>query len=60
MSSEVMPDPYKQRLTAIAARLPGAMVEFSPHQRGDLAFQKFMIEAAGYKGRGTIGALPAG
>jgi Putative rhamnosyl transferase len=53
MSSEVMPDPYKQRLTALAARLPGAMVEFSPHQRGDLAFRKFMIEAAGRRGHAT-------
>jgi hypothetical protein len=53
MSSEVMPDRYKERLTALTARLPGAVVEFSHHQRGDLAFHKFMVEAAGHKGRGN-------
>jgi hypothetical protein len=53
MSSEVMPDRFKDRLSAIAAKLPGAVVEFSQHQRGDLAFQKFMIEASGFKGRAT-------
>jgi hypothetical protein len=52
MSSTVMPDPYKERLTALAGRLPGAVVEFSPYTRGDRAFQKFMVEASGYKGRG--------
>ena len=52
MSSTVMPDPYKERLTALARRLPGAVVEFSPYTRGDRAFQKFMVEASGYKGRG--------
>jgi Putative rhamnosyl transferase len=53
MSSELMPDRYKERLAAVAARLPGSVVEFSHHQRGDLAFRKFMAEAAGFKGRGT-------
>lgn len=53
MSSSVMPDRFKQRLAAVAARLPGAVVEFSEHQRGDLAFSKFMAEAAGYKGRAS-------
>lgn len=53
MSSQVMPDRYKERLSAVAARLPGSVVEFSHHQRGDLAFHKFMVEASGYKGRGT-------
>lgn len=53
MSSEVMPDRFKERLTAIAARLPGSVVEFSPHQRGDRAFQKFMVEASGFRGRET-------
>ena len=53
MSSTVMPDRFKERLSTLAARLPGAVVEFSQHQRGDLAFQKFMVEAAGHKGRDT-------
>jgi Putative rhamnosyl transferase len=51
MSSELMPDRYKERLSALAARLPGAVVEYSHHQRGDLAFHKYMVEASGYKGR---------
>lgn len=51
MSSSVMPDRFKERLSALAARLPGAVVEFSGHQRGDYAFNKFMVEAAGYKAR---------
>lgn len=51
MSSEVMPDRFKDRLNALAAKLPGAVVEYSEHTRGDLAFQKFMVEASGYKGR---------
>lgn len=52
MSSQAMPDRFRQRLTALAARLPGAVVEFSHHERGDLAFHKFMVESAGHKGRG--------
>jgi Putative rhamnosyl transferase len=53
MSSSLMPDRYKERLSALAAKLPGAVVEYSHHQRGDLAFHKYMVEAAGYKGRST-------
>ena len=53
MSSEVMPDRFKERLSAVAARLPGAVVEFSHHQRGDLAFHKYMVEASGFKGRAS-------
>lgn len=52
MSSKVMPDRYKQRLDGLAARLPGAVVEYSHHERGDLAFHKYVVEAAGHKGRG--------
>jgi Putative rhamnosyl transferase len=51
MSSSVMPDRFKDRLSTIATRLPGAVVEFSGHQRGDYAFHKFMAQAAGFKGR---------
>ena len=51
MSSSLMPDRYKERLSALASRLPGAVVEYSHHQRGDLAIRKYMVEAAGYKGR---------
>ena len=53
LSSSVMPDRFKNRLLAIAALLPGAVVEFSEHQRGDLAFHRFMVESSGYKGRGS-------
>jgi hypothetical protein len=49
----VMPDRFKERLTAVASLLPGAVVEFSKHQRGDLAFRRFMLEASAPKGRGT-------
>ena len=52
MSSDVMPDRFKERLRAAASHLPGAVVEFSPHRRGDYAFGRFMAEAAGYKLRG--------
>ncbi len=51
MSSTVMPDRYKDRLNAMAAKLPGTVVEYSHHERGDLAFHKYMVEASGYKGR---------
>lgn len=53
MSSSVMPDRFKDRLTAVAARLPNSVVEFSETQRGDLAFHKFIVEAAGFKARET-------
>lgn len=51
MSSSVMPDRFKDRLSALAARLPGSMVEFSEHQHGDKAFRKIMAQAAGFMGR---------
>lgn len=51
LSSSIMPDRYKRRLSALASRLPSAVVEYSHHLRGDLAIRKFMTEAAGYKGR---------
>lgn len=53
MSSEVMPDRYKDRLVAVAGLLPGAVVEFSSHRRSDYAFGRFIAEAAGPKLRGT-------
>lgn len=52
MSSDVMPDRYKERLNILAARLPGAVVEYSHHRRGDRAFRSFMIQAAGRNGLG--------
>jgi Putative rhamnosyl transferase len=51
MSSSLMPDRFKDRLSTLAARLPGAVVDFSEYQRGDKAFYKFMAQAAGVKGR---------
>jgi hypothetical protein len=53
MSSDVMPDRFKERLLANAAKLPGAVVEFSAHRRGDYAFGKFIAEAAAPKLRGS-------
>lgn len=51
MSSSVMPDRFKDRLSTLAARLPGAMVEFSEYQRGDKAFRRIMAKAGGAGGR---------
>mgnify|MGYP003461815161 CR=1 FL=1 len=51
MSSTVMPDRFKDRLSALAARLPGSMVEYSPYETGDKAFRKIMAQAAGFLGR---------
>jgi hypothetical protein len=51
MSSDVMPDRFKDRLLGLAARLPGAVVEFSPHRKSDRAFQKFITEASGFRTR---------
>lgn len=51
MSSTVMPDRFKDRLSALAARLPGSMVDYSPYENGDKAFRKIMAQAAGFQGR---------
>jgi hypothetical protein len=53
MSSDVMPDPFKERLSTIAARLPGAEVIFSSQRTGDRAFRKPMLESLGPKSTGT-------
>lgn len=53
MSSSVMPERFKDRLSAIAARLPGAVVDFSTETRGDYAFHRYMLESTGYKGRAS-------
>lgn len=53
MSSDVMPDRFKERLVALASRLPGAVVEFSPTRRGDLAFRKFIADSLAPKMSGT-------
>ncbi len=53
MSSDVMPDRFKDRLVAVAARLPGAIVEFSASRRGDLAFRKFIVESLAPRMSGT-------
>lgn len=51
LSSDVMPDRFKERLTAVAARLPGSVIDFSSHRRSDHAFQKYITEAAGFRTR---------
>ncbi len=53
MSSDVMPDRFKERLVAVAARLPGAIVEFSTTRRGDLAFRRFIGESLAPRMSGT-------
>lgn len=53
LSSDVMPDRFKDRLSRLAERLPGAVVEFSPHRHGGKAFHKFVVEASGFKSRGS-------
>lgn len=53
MSSDVMPDRYKERLVSIATRLPGSVVDFSPFRNSDRAFRKYITEAAGLRGRET-------
>jgi Putative rhamnosyl transferase len=51
MSSSVMPDRFKDRLSTLAARLPGAMLDFSEYQNGDKAFRAVMAQSAGFQGR---------
>jgi hypothetical protein len=53
MSSDVMPDRFKERLVILAARLPGAVVEFSASRRGDLAFRRFIAESLAPRMSGT-------
>jgi Putative rhamnosyl transferase len=53
LTSDVMPDRFKERLSAVAARLPGAVVEYSAQRRGDLALRKHMVDAAAPKLQGT-------
>lgn len=53
MSSEVMPDRFKDRLFQVAARLPGALVDFSPWTRGDRAFRQHMLAPLGPDRTGT-------
>jgi len=53
MASDVMPDRFKDRLRAVTADLPDAVVDFSPYRRGDKAFRSHM--AASF-GPGQLGA----
>jgi Putative rhamnosyl transferase len=53
LTSDVMPQRFADRLVALAARLPGAIVEFSTVRRGDYALRKIMNAAAGPTGRGN-------
>jgi Putative rhamnosyl transferase len=53
LTSDVMPDRFKARLSALAARLPGAVVDYSPHRRGDLALRQHMVGAAAPRQLGT-------
>lgn len=53
MSSDVMPDRFKARLSAILADFPNAAIDFSPHQRGDKAFRSHMLDSFGPNRTGT-------
>ena len=53
MSSDVMPDRFKDRLSRLAARLPGAELIFSDHGRGDRAFAGAMNASLGPNRTGT-------
>lgn len=53
MSSEVMPDRFKDRLLRVASRLHGAVVDFSGWTRGDRAFKPHMLAALGPDRAGT-------
>jgi Putative rhamnosyl transferase len=52
LSSDVMPDRFKERLSKVTTRLPGAVVEYSPHRRGDTALHKYMVAASEPRLRG--------
>jgi Putative rhamnosyl transferase len=53
MSSDVMPDQYKDRLLQLAERLPDAIVDFSPNRRSLFAYKKHML---GLLGPGLAGS----
>ncbi len=53
MSSDVMPDPYKERLWHIAARLPQAKIVYSRYRKSMLSYKKHMDDALGPDMTGT-------
>lgn len=53
MSSSLMPDRFKDRLNAIMAPFPNAVVDYSVYQRGDKAFRDHMLGSLGPGRNGT-------
>jgi Putative rhamnosyl transferase len=53
MSSDVMPEPFKERLRAVTANLPGITLDFSAWRTGDRAFRRHMLDSLGYRHSGT-------
>ncbi len=53
MSSEIMPDAFKERLWLVASRLPQATVVFSRTRRSIYAYQRHMEDALGPDRSGT-------
>lgn len=53
MSSDVMPEPYKDRLRAVTAGLPDVVLDFSASRIGRRAFRPHMIGSLGVRATGT-------
>lgn len=53
MSSDVMPERFKSRLSALMAGFPGAVVDYSLYQRSDKAFRPHMQASFGPNQTGT-------
>lgn len=53
MSSDAMPEVYKQRLRRVTARLPQVRIVFSKMRRSLFAYKRFMMEALGPDQSGT-------
>jgi hypothetical protein len=53
MSSDVMPEPYKERLREVMACFPDAIVDFSESRQGGEAFHPYMVASLGLETDGV-------
>lgn len=53
MSSDVMPDPFKERLLKVSARLPNAVVDFAVRRRSLFAYKHHMLGPLGPDRKGS-------
>jgi Putative rhamnosyl transferase len=53
MSSDVMPDRFKDRLRAVTAGLPDVVLDFSASRIGRRAFRSHMVDSLGFRSTGT-------